>query len=364
MKWHVKRRSPFTNALLRAAFCSIFSLTTVALNPNTALAQNNAGAAQALYDQATAEMDGGKYESACKKLEEVIRLIPEGLGAKFTLAQCYEGSGKLASAWSQYAAVESMARTAKQMDRAKKAGAKATALKKKLAVLTVDVPAAMKTIPSFAITRDNVEVGEAQWGTPVPVDKGSHTIVASAPGYEPWTSTVTIPNDGAKQTITIPELKKEPPKPVVALSTAKPTSAPTAPLSPEPKRPWQAPLGITVLALGVAGLGVGGVFGGLALSKRDESITVGCNVANECTPAAAKIRDEARLYGTVSTISLAVGGGVALTGLLVWVLAPRAKQEASSPGGGHTESKRLPSETTASVVVGPGFYGISLKGAF
>ena len=44
-------------------------------------------AAQALYDQATAEMEAKDYPSACSKLEEVTRLVPEGLGAKLTLGQ-------------------------------------------------------------------------------------------------------------------------------------------------------------------------------------------------------------------------------------------------------------------------------------
>src|SRR5262245_12663625 len=66
-------------------------------------------AAQALFTQAAAEMDAKQYESACRKLEEVTRLLPSALGAKLTLAECYEARGKLASAWSQYALVEAMA---------------------------------------------------------------------------------------------------------------------------------------------------------------------------------------------------------------------------------------------------------------
>ncbi len=35
-------------------------------------------------------------------------------------------------------------------------------------------------------------------------------------------------------------------------------------------RPWQTPLGISVLVAGAAGLAAGGTFGGLALVRRDE----------------------------------------------------------------------------------------------
>src|SRR5262245_25783154 len=59
--------------------------------------------AEALYDAATKAMDGNDYAAACPKLEEVVRLVPHGVGARLTLARCYEGAGRLASAHASYA---------------------------------------------------------------------------------------------------------------------------------------------------------------------------------------------------------------------------------------------------------------------
>lgn len=80
-----------------------------------------AAAAQALYAKATADMDAKDFASACRKLEEVTRLAPEGLGAKLTLGDCYAALGKLASAWGQYVIVKTAGAQAGQAERAERA---------------------------------------------------------------------------------------------------------------------------------------------------------------------------------------------------------------------------------------------------
>src|SRR4051794_2335456 len=64
------------------------------------------GAADALWEEALVAMDNHAYAVACPKIEEVIRLRPDGLGAKIKLAECHEGAGRLASAWGMYALIE------------------------------------------------------------------------------------------------------------------------------------------------------------------------------------------------------------------------------------------------------------------
>src|SRR5262245_9836481 len=183
-------------ALAALALCaSLFApipARAQAADPQKALA------AQALYDQASAEMDAKNYVSACRKLEEVTRLVPEGVGARLTLGECYEALGKLASAWSQYAVVEPMAIRFGQPERAQRASERAAMLRPKLAMLTIEVPAAVRATPGLAITRDGVPVGEAQWDTPLPVDAGGHEIVAAAPGYRDHKKHVEVVADGAK----------------------------------------------------------------------------------------------------------------------------------------------------------------------
>jgi hypothetical protein len=320
---------------LSAALLSASALLSAAVFCPTARAQDSNPAAQALYDQATTEMDARKYEPACKKLEEVIRLVPDGLGAKMTLAQCYEGLGRLASAWSQYAQVESLARKTKQPTRMKKAAVKAAALKPKLAQLTINVDAAVRSVPGVEIARDGEAVGEAQWGLGLPVDKGAHTITARATGYRSWSQRIEVPADGKRVSVVVPPLESEPkPEPSASASASAAPSATAPPETPPPARPrtWQKPLGIVTLGLGVAGLAAGGTFGGLALVRFDESKKAGCNAKNQCAPAGTVLRNDARLFGDVSTIALIAGGALAASGIVLLITAPggdKDKKEAS-----------------------------------
>lgn len=323
---------------MKSGYALFLILGIALLSPAPALAQSvdpqRVAAAQTLYDQATADMEARRYSDACPKLEEVTRLVPEGLGAKLTLAECYEAIGKKASAWAQYVAVEALAPRANQAERAARAGEKALALKAELATITLEVPDAVKRLPGLAITRDGVPVGEVQWGTPVPADKGSHEIVIAATGRKTVTLKVEVAADGAKVTAraTMPEVIVAPPPP------PPPKPAP-------PVRPWQRPAAIGALSLGGAGLLAGGVLGGLAIST-NAGVGDHCNDKGFCDRTGADQRGQARAFGDGSTAAFVAGGVLLAGGVVLFVTAPSAPK----------------SKETARVVLSPG--GLSLEGRF
>src|SRR6185436_9479039 len=84
--------------------------------PMARAAGGDAATAQALFDQGRALMSEKKYSEACPKLAESQRLDP-GMGTLFHLADCYEGSGKVASAWAAYLEVASLAAASGQTER-------------------------------------------------------------------------------------------------------------------------------------------------------------------------------------------------------------------------------------------------------
>jgi tetratricopeptide (TPR) repeat protein len=308
------------------------------IGPSTARGQpadpQRAAAAQVLYQQATAEMMEARYASACRKLEEVTRLVPEGLGAKLTLAQCYEALGQLASAWSHYALVAELAAKAGQKERARRAVAKATELRPKLATFAVEVPPEVRSIPGLSIERDGLVLGDGQWGVPIPVDAGPHEVTATAPGRKPWKQRAEVAANGAQVVVR-----------VGALEDAVPAA--------EPERPWQRPVGIGAMALGGAGIVVGAVLGSLAIAKDAESEEGHC-YAQGCDSEGARLSKEAVGLATASTAAVVAGSTLVAGGIIVFATSPRGP-----PGKSKSASAGWPSARFE-----VGLAGVSVTGAW
>ena len=301
-----------TNLASRARWSRAFVLALCLLAPVTARAQpvdpQIEVAVQALYERATSEMDARSYERACPRLEEVIRLAPDALGAKLTLGACYEGWGKLASAWSRYALLEAEAAKVGDLDRQMKAASKAAALKPKLATLTIEVPASVRSTPGLTITRDGLPVREAQWSVPVPLDVGRHELVVSGRGHKARKQSIAIAADGAPVAVRV--------APLESLRIA----------GPAPERPWQRPAAIVAMGLGGAGLAAGAVLGGMAIARNQESNDGHCTAQDRCDPAGRDLRQQAVGLGNASTVALVAGGLLAAGGVALFVTAPSHPQ--------------------------------------
>ena len=197
--------------MLRRAFVAgALALCTT----GTSLAQpgtdpERTAAAQALFDRAVALMEQGSFEQACSKLAEVVRLEPRGVGAQLKLAECHEGAGRLASAWTLYVVVESEAARRGQKHRSDWAKQRAAALKPRLSTLTIRVPQTLRGLSGLQIVRDHISVGAAQFGVPVPVDGGSHEVVVTAPGKKQWRTTLTVKTEADAQVVEVPTLANE-----------------------------------------------------------------------------------------------------------------------------------------------------------
>jgi hypothetical protein len=301
--------------------------------------QRPAAEAQALYDRAVVSMEAHDYASACPALEEVVRLVPDGIGAKLTLAECYEGWGRLASAWTMYSLAEAGARNGKQRQRAEAARRLAGALEPKLARLTIEVPGELRKLPGLTVERDGVVVGEVQWGVPLPVDRGEHRVAASAPGRPRWEKQVVVAADGVSETVEIAGWQ----------AAASPAAGPRADSAPRPDAgaPWGIPriAGIAVTGLGLVSLGVGAFFGLRAAGLKSDSDDGHCRPDDACDVEGVALRDDARSAGTVSTVLFIAGGVAVAGGAVLFLTAPDAH---AAP--------------TAALAVGPG--GLTLRAAW
>ena len=165
--------------LLQRSLCALVLVAATSGVASRASAQSTdqerTTAALAIFNNAQELASQGKYEEACPKFEEVLKLEPKAIGTQLQLADCYDHVGRFASAWTTYTLAGDAAAAAGQQDRTDFARKRAGEIKPKVPELTVEVPAELQKTPGLKIERNGVLVGRAQWGLPVPVDPGAST---------------------------------------------------------------------------------------------------------------------------------------------------------------------------------------------
>jgi hypothetical protein len=299
-------------------------LTALALSVALSIATSAAragdpAAAEALFEQGRELMKAGRFDLACKKLEESQALEP-GAGTLFNLAVCYESGGRLASAWATYREVEALTRAAGQPERERVAHDRALVLEPRLAYLTIDVVAPQA--PGVVVKRDESVVGPLQWGVAIPVDRGVHTVVATAPGRVPYRSEMEAGEEGQRLVVRVPELASEE-SVVAAPAEPPPAAAPAAPPLAAPER--MVP--ITIGALGVVAVGVGSYFGLRSISQHADS-QPHCD-GDVCDQTGFDMRKGAIVSGNVSTVLIGVGAAAIVVAGVFWLVA---KPEAPTNG--------------------------------
>src|SRR4051812_39786672 len=162
----------------------------------------NRAAAEALFGEGRALMAKSQFSEACPKFEASEQLDP-GLGTLLNLADCYEKLGKTASAWAEYREAIPLARGAGSKVRENLAIERAKALESRLSMITIRALGGAEDSAALEIRRDGVPVQAAKFGSPIPVDPGPHTIEATAPGKQKWSSTVQL-NEAQQLSIEVP----------------------------------------------------------------------------------------------------------------------------------------------------------------
>lgn len=291
--------------------------------------------AQALFDEGRDLVFAKRFDEACPKLAESLRL-ENGIGTMLYLADCYEKNGQLAGAWSQFRAAASLAEE-KHDERAAVARRRAASLEQKLTRLVIVVPRD-RLVPGLEVTRDGMPVNEADFGGPLPVDPGIHTIAAKAPQHAPWSINVAVPASPGAITVNIPLLEARAPEPEALAPAPKPPppapvstepqSAPPAP-SPEPVAShgssWMRVTGVTLGVVGLAAAGAGAFFGLRAKGQYDDSNQNGhCTADNRCDAEGKQLRSDANGSAQQSTILVTAGLGAIATGVAFYLLSPSA----------------------------------------
>lgn len=325
----------YSRGVLAAAFVVIIGTSA------TRAAAQDSASAEALFEAGKQLLDEGKVADACPKFEESLKL-DDAIGTRFQLARCYEALGRTASAWTLYLDVAAKAKASGQADREGFARGEAARLKPGLSKLTIVVPPEARAT-GLEITRNGVPVGAGQWDLPLPVDPGEIQITAKGPGKKEWRGSVTVGSKGASETFELQPLEDAPAEPGGAAST----SAAPAPQGLSTLQ-W---VGIGTGALGVVGLGLGGVFAMNAQDKHEQS---GC-VDGACRDQnALSLNSDARAAGNLATVALVAGGVLVATGVTLFLVGPK---RGAADEGSKASARLAP-------LVYPGVAGAQLGGTF
>jgi hypothetical protein len=338
---------------------ALFASTVASHARADASAQDKAVASR-LFDDAGKLMKTGHTADACPKYAESQRLDPQ-LGTLLHLGECYGKLGKTASSWGSFKDAAEIAH-GRADPREAKIRARIDTLEKSLSNLTITVA---DTTADLEVREDGEVVGKALWGSPVPVDPGSHTITAAASGRKAWSGNVTVGGSGATARIEVPMLEVEP-----AAESAPPSTRPTsagsqsadstgstgsglADSASHSSTSTQRIAGYSLIGAGAVGIGVGIFFELQRSAKlRDRDAVCPGTICPQEELADDRIKidqltSQARSASTAGTVALIAGGALAAAGIVFVLTAP-------SPT----------SDVAFAPLLGPGLQGAALSGHF
>ena len=272
----------------KAGFLLACSLTLALAAPATAQSRD-AATAEALFRQGRQAMDTKNFQEACQKFAESQKLDPAA-GTLMNQATCEEKLGKLASAWQHWK--EAIDALPAKDDRAPFARSRVEELEKKLPRLQVTLGSGAEQ--GARVFRDEIELGPAGRGVPLPVDPGTHTVTVRMPGRFDKSVPVTIAVGE--------ELQMD-----IQPGAVDPNAVTTGP-KPRPRT-----LGWVLAGVGVAGVGAAATTG-LMLIGTKSTIDGHCR-DKLCDPEGIDAVNSGKTLVVVNTAAWIVGGlGLGLGG--------------------------------------------------
>jgi len=298
-------------------------------------------AAESLFDDGLKAMKSGHFNEACPKLEESERIDP-AIGTLLYLGECYEKSGRTASAWATFREAASAAQAQGETERTRVAAQRADRLQPSLSKLTLKVVPETAQIASLRVTRENVVLAKALFGVAIPVDPGKYHIVASADGYQSYEAEIEVLGNADSKTLEIPALAASTTPPVAAAggpaanagteNAQATTSVPAR--NPEPDASSGAnglrTAAYVTGALGVVSLGIGTYFGVKAINKNHDA-KEHCDGSTCRDPVGESLTNDAQNAATVANITIGVGAACVVAGVVLYLTsAPKGKPESAA----------------------------------
>jgi hypothetical protein len=296
---------------MRSGFMTRFIVAIILVTSSIAAAQPAGAQAEVLFRQGRDLMTAGKLAEACNAFEESQKLEP-AVTTLLNLAGCREQLGQLATAWGLFLDAERQTRSsanasAQQLHDV--AQARAGKLESRVSKLTINVPQKSQ-VDGLEIARSGDRIDAVMWNRALPIDGGTYTITAHAPGTNTWSTQVTIAEEGDSKTVEIPDLR-DLPRDLVPTAPAKP------PIASDSSAPLPSSSSVKLVPI-VIGAGAVALLGG----------ALGFDLWGDATYNDAKAETTSQahrdaLYDSANdkryaAEGLAVGG-VAAAGVAVWM---------------------------------------------
>lgn len=321
-------------------------LTLVASSP-PALAEDAATEATRIFEAGREALTAGDAELACSKFTASQQLDPR-VGTLLNLGLCHEEQGLLAKALDYWQQAEQLA-TSTGDERASVARERATLLESRVPTITLRLAA---NAPPESVVRwadahatEPRQLATKDLGKPVRIEVGRLRLVVTAPGHEQRSYELDVGERDRTEMLVEPgpaNRGSEPPSEQVVDQGATPASEGS---------PWST-AGFVVGGVGLAGLAIGAVFGGLAVSKQSESEQLDasgvphCDGDNACSPEGMELRDDAITNATVSTAAFVAGGVLLAAGVVIVLAAPDGGNAEEATAGLSVRLELLPAGAT------------------
>jgi len=260
--------------------------------------------AESLFQKGKVLMAAGNAAEACPVFEESFELAPSS-GTMMNLARCHAVLGKTASAWAEYKEAATLAHAGGQSEREAAALEAAAELAPKVSYFRIDAPA---PVPGLEVWRNGQPVGSAALGVAVAVDPGPQKIEAKAPGFKTWSTEIELGREADSKTVEVPALA---PAPVIE----KPDEPRRAPA--KPRAGIKSVAAFVAGGVSVAALGAGAIFGGLALSARNQANPMCTN--KRCTFEGYTLIEGADTRALASDIGFGVGVAAAAASAVLFL---------------------------------------------
>ena len=307
--------------LLRVATW-LAGLGTVVLAVGVAHAQGrDPVAATELFTQGREMLKTGDLDKACPLFAESLRLDP-AVGTALNLAECEERRGHLASALRGWQQAINLAE-ATQDERGQVAQQRYDTLVSRVPHLTIVLaPDAPK---GTTVLREEVVLGKAALGRPLPLDPGKHVITVRAPDHEDAVLTAILV-EGETKTLTVA------PGPVT-----RPVAPPPIPVEVEDGSS-QRTLAYVLGGVGAAGILAATVTGVMLLDSR-KTVNAHCDDADRCDREGMDAADLGRTLVPINTIAWAVGVAGLGAGTYLYLSAPSGSGPVSGarPSGAYVQ---------------------------